>query len=138
MNFGSVFMGDQNYTFRVALANPGYTHRLYPTANRGHTLARVDASTKASYRKEIGRRLKRARQKAGIATQAQAAERLGEALSETIEPSRIGNYEQGIRTPDPLTMKVLCEIYGAYPSYIYGFDEDRRTKPSSCCSRSTG
>lgn len=72
---------------------------------------------------EIGQRLREARTKSGIGSQATAAKLLSDALGETVEPSRIGNYEQGTRLPDPVTISALCAIYSTWPSAIYGFDE---------------
>ena len=77
------------------------------------------------YKRDVGQRLQAARIAAGE-TQATAAAKLSERLQpeqEPIPPSRIGNYEQGLRLPDPLVMQTLCEIYGTWPSAIYGFAE---------------
>ena len=74
-------------------------------------------------RLDIGRRLKEARIRSAIGSQADAARLLTEALGEAIEPSRIGNYEQGLRLPDPITVAALCKLYDTWPSAIYGFAE---------------
>lgn len=76
---------------------------------------------KLEYRREVGRRLKAARETSGL-TQEEAADRLGKALQKDIPPSRIGNYEQGTRLPDPIVIQILSEIYGtAAASAIAGF-----------------
>lgn len=80
-----------------------------------------------TFKDELGLRLKNARLTANE-TQASAAEKLSQRLGKLIEPSRIGNYEQGNRLPDPLTVMHLCEIYGAMPSLIYGFPEAPATR----------
>jgi len=76
------------------------------------------------YKREVGARLRHARQKAGL-TQAEAAALLSsrQPADDPIPPSRIGNYEQGTRLPDPLMMQSLCDIYSTWPSAIYGFSE---------------
>lgn len=74
-------------------------------------------------RLRVGRRLKAAREASGVGTQAQAAKLLSELVGEVIEPSRIGNYEQGLRLPDPIILSHLCEIYRTWPSAIYEFPE---------------
>src|SRR3546814_7408008 len=53
---------------------------------------------------------------------------LSRAMGETIEPSAIGNYEQGTRLPDPITIQHLCSLYQASPSAIYGFDDAPASK----------
>lgn len=85
----------------------------------------------SEYRRKIGQRLARARNEAKL-TQAQAAaalSRMGHVNNEggPLPPSRIGNYEQGQRLPDPLLVKDLCEIYRVFPSAIYGFEEAPQT-----------
>lgn len=78
---------------------------------------------KQAYRKEIGRRLKEARKRAGISSQQAASEQASTILGEELQQSRLGNYEQGIRLPDPLVVRALCQVYGVSPSFIYGFEE---------------
>lgn len=81
----------------------------------------------AQYKKQIGKRLKQARVQAGM-TQAVAAAALSERGYQNkdggpLEPSRIGNYEQGTRMPDPMLVNDLCAIYGAFSSWVFGFEE---------------
>lgn len=45
-----------------------------------------------------------------------------------LEPSRLGNYEQGLRMPDPLLVQDLCSIYEEFPSRVYGFEEAPQTR----------
>lgn len=105
--------------------------RLPPRKARTYALPMDKRAALSKYRQEIGQRLARARDKAGF-TQAQAAaalSRMGHLNREggPLPPSRIGNYEQGQRLPDPLMMQDLCELYGTFPSAIYGFDEAPQT-----------
>src|SRR3546814_5384819 len=72
--------------------------------------------------------LKAARLDSKIGTQADVAAALSRAMGETIEPSAIGNYEQGTRLPDPITIQHLCSLYQASPSAIYGFDDAPASK----------
>lgn len=76
-----------------------------------------------AYKKELGLRLKAARLTAGIKTQGEAADLLGRSLGEELDHSRVSNYEQGLRLPDPLTMKALAAVYGTTASALYGLDE---------------
>lgn len=76
---------------------------------------------KLEYRREVGARLKAAREAAGM-TQEEAAAKLGKALQKDIPSSRIGNYEQGTRLPDPIVIQILSDIYGTQAaSAIAGF-----------------
>jgi transcriptional regulator with XRE-family HTH domain len=121
MNSGSVM----NETLHVLCCSGNrelhVSHLLAAETDAYHP--NVNSKQTAIYRKEVGRRLKEARIRAGIRTQSDAAKMLSNATEQTVEPSRIGNYEQGTRMPDPLTMKVLCGIYKTYPSLMYGFEE---------------
>lgn len=74
------------------------------------------------YKHQFGERLRNARERAGE-TQSSAADKLSKRLGRPLDPSRIGNYEQGTRLPDPLVVQELCGIYNAAPSAIYGFTE---------------
>lgn len=83
-----------------------------------------------TYKREVGRRLKAARVSAGL-NQGQAADALGRELGRAIQDSRIGNYEQGSRLPDPITLQILCDLYGASPSAILGFTDAASTPDES-------
>src|SRR3546814_16032146 len=72
--------------------------------------------------------LKAARLDSKIGTQADVAAALSRAMGETIEPSAIGNYEQGTRLPDPITIQHLCSLYQASPSATYVFDDAPESK----------
>ena len=71
----------------------------------------------------VGRLLRDARILSGAGSQSQVALRLSEALGETVPHSRIGNYEQGARFPDPITMKCLSAIYQVPANLLYGLEE---------------
>lgn len=86
----------------------------------------------AEEKRQIGARLAEARTGAGL-TQGEATDALNRMGfrnkdGNPLEPSRLGNYEQGKRMPDHLLVKALCKIYGAFPSKIYGFDEAPQEK----------
>src|SRR3546814_12709673 len=72
------------HTSRVRLAN-----------SVAHASQMESKTRKRAYRKEVGGRLKAARLDSKIGTQADVAAALSRAMGETIEPSAIGNYEQG-------------------------------------------
>jgi transcriptional regulator with XRE-family HTH domain len=74
------------------------------------------------FKERLSERLRKARIAAGE-SQSSAAHKLSERIGKPVEPSRIGNYEQGIRLPDPVTVLNLSEIYRTKPSYIYGFED---------------
>lgn len=73
-------------------------------------------------KRAMGLRLQAARRTAGL-TQEQAADLLGKALDKDVHGSRIANYEQGTRLPDPVVVTLLCRIYGASPAAVYGLAE---------------
>lgn len=100
-----------------------HTSRVPPRNLHAHPSRMNSSMRKRDYRREVGRRLKAARLEAKAGTQAEVASKLSAALGETIEPSAIGNYEQGTRLPDPITMQSLCALYGASPSAVYGFND---------------
>lgn len=77
---------------------------------------------KEDFKRAVGERLRAARERWG-GTQGEAAEALSARLGVQIGESRIGNYEQGTRLPDPQLLGVLCEIYEAQPAQIYGFQD---------------
>lgn len=74
---------------------------------------------------ETGRRLKAARNAAGI-TQEEAAAFLAKETGEACPPSRVGNWEQGTRLISPVALQILSRYYGASPSAIYGFSDAPR------------
>lgn len=76
---------------------------------------------------ETGRRLKTARNAAGM-TQEEAAAALSRESGEPCPPSRIGNWEQGTRLISPVALQILCRAYGASPSMIYGFEDAPKDK----------
>lgn len=125
-------MGEKTYTDRVCRARVPYTFRLFATRTAAAKFLFVDAKEEmAVYKKAVGKRLKEARVASGIGSQADVAKKLTELTGETVEPSRIGNYEQGSRLPDPLMLKILCNLYGTWPSTIYGFAEAPASKDES-------
>jgi transcriptional regulator with XRE-family HTH domain len=47
------------------------------------------------------------------------------ALVPELSPSRLGNYEQGTRYPDPEILIKLAQILGEPASYLGGLDDDQ-------------
>lgn len=84
-----------------------------------------------AYRADVARRLRFARIQSGVGSQAEVAKLLTAQLCEPIEPSRIGNYEQGTRLPDPLVLQAMCRIYKVWPAWVSGFAEAPLTPEES-------
>lgn len=61
---------------------------------------------------EIGRRIKAARNRAGLTAKA-LAERTGR-----LKPTRISNWEHGARTPGPAEVKLLAEVLNVSAAYL--------------------
>lgn len=80
------------------------------------------------FKLEVGERLRQARKASDVRTQVEAAELLTKLTGEPIPSSRISNYEQGARLPDPITVQHLADIYGTFASVIYGFNDGLRSK----------
>lgn len=84
----------------------------------------TDASVRFLYtfsmdiKKEIGQRIKMAREKNGWSLSELAAR------TTSLQKSRIGNYEQGTRTPGPLEAKELAHALGVSAAYILCVDEE--------------
>ena len=71
------------------------------------------------HRMAMGARLKAARAAAGL-SQADVARLMGEATGEQVPPSRIGNYEQGKRSPNPFDLQILADICRVSVAELYG------------------
>lgn len=71
------------------------------------------------YRAALGARLQAARVAAGL-SQADVARLMGEATGEQVPPSRIGNYEQGKRSPNPFDLQILAEVCRVSVAELYG------------------
>ena len=71
-----------------------------------------------NYKEEIGRRLKDARESKGL-----SLEELSRRTKPRLLKSRIGNYEQGIRTPGPLEANVLAEALDMDAAYLMGLQQ---------------
>lgn len=70
------------------------------------------------YPKEIGRRIKAARNDKGWSL-VELSKQTGELLSDT----RIGNYETGIRSPGPSEATILAKALGKRPAWILAVDD---------------
>lgn len=73
-------------------------------------------------KKETGRRLKQARKNKGMSLEDLSRE-TGGALSAT----RISNYEQGTRRPQPEEAIILSKSLGITPSYVLCLSDDPET-----------
>lgn len=71
------------------------------------------------YKKISGSRIRAARETLGI-DRATLAELIG------VEPSAIGNYEQGLRYPKPLILSGLCKHLRMPVGYLSGLEPDKR------------
>lgn len=65
------------------------------------------------YKKEIGRRIKAEREREELSLE-ELSKRTGEVLSK----SRIGNYEQGTRTPGPQEANILASALHCDAAYL--------------------
>lgn len=70
----------------------------------------------------IGERLAAARAKSGM-SQAELAAAVSRMMGDDVAPSRIANYEQGVRTMRVEMAPFLARALGVTPSYLYGFTE---------------
>lgn len=70
------------------------------------------------YKKEIGRRIKAARNEKGWSL-VELARRTNDLLSDT----RIGNYETGERMPGPAEATILAKTLGKRPAYLMAVDD---------------
>jgi len=75
------------------------------------------ATTTRVLAEEIGKRLRIARLRAGIKQKDAAAAVPG------LEPSRLSNYEKGLRTLDIEIAKDLAHIYHVSPAYLLTLEE---------------
>lgn len=72
------------------------------------------------YKKEIGARIRRAREDRRW-SQAELARETGDLLSDT----RIGNYEVGFRMPGPAEIVILGRALGVKPSYLMALEDSQ-------------
>jgi len=64
----------------------------------------------------LGEHLRKARKNAGL-TQRELA------LAVDARHNSVSNWENGLNTPDPLTLRQLCEVLGITPNYLFFGDE---------------
>lgn len=70
-------------------------------------------------KKEIGRRISDARKEKGF-----TLKKLGEKAG-GLSPTRIANWEHGLRTPGPLEVKQLAAALDISPAFLMGFTEEK-------------
>lgn len=70
----------------------------------------------------VGERMAAARAKAGI-SQPELAAVVSRMMGKEITPTRIANYEQGVRTLRVEMAPYIARALGVTPSYLYGFDD---------------
>lgn len=97
-----------------------YTKRISAESERGPTLLGVDARREKLIRKEIGARLRTARERHNL-TLEDVAERIDYAIS----VPALSHYEHGRRRPGPLEILVLAQALQADPAYLLCVDSQK-------------
>lgn len=101
------------------MSTPNYTPIVVNQDSTRDTLCGMD-----DYKKLSGARIREARERQGI-NQAQLAERIG------VEPSAVGNYEQGSRYPKPPVLKKMAETLKVPVGWLSGLEPDKRIEALS-------
>ncbi|WP_010655126.1 LexA family protein [Fluoribacter dumoffii] len=73
-------------------------------------------------KEKIGERIFQERQSKGLTRKALAE------LTDDLKPSRINNWERGIRTPGPEEIKQLAEALDVAPGYLMCLTDDKQVK----------
>lgn len=73
-------------------------------------------------KEKIGERIFEERQAKGLTRKALAE------LTDDLKPSRINNWERGLRTPGPEEIKQLAEVLEVAPGYLMCLTDDRQIK----------
>lgn len=73
-------------------------------------------------KEEIGARIFQERQAKGLTRKALAE------LTDDLKPSRINNWERGLRTPGPEEIKQLAEALDIAPAYLMCLTDDKQVK----------
>lgn len=73
-------------------------------------------------KEKIGERIFQERQAKGLTRKALAE------LTDDLKPSRINNWERGIRTPGPEEIKQLAEVLDVAPGYLMCLTDDKQVK----------
>lgn len=73
-------------------------------------------------KEKIGERIFQERQAKGLTRKALAE------LTDDLKPSRINNWERGLRTPGPEEIKQLAEVLEVAPGYLMCLTDDRQIK----------
>ena len=71
----------------------------------------------------LGKRLKRAREKAGLSQQAVADQVLEPSADGTHRKNTIYEWEKDIYVPNAVALEKLCRLYGASADYLLGLPE---------------
>lgn len=75
-------------------------------------------------KEKIGERILEARKAKGLTRKALAE------LTDDLKPSRINNWESGIRTPGPEEIKQLADVLDLQPAYLMCLTDERLSKNS--------
>ena len=76
-------------------------------------------------KEEIGKRIANARKQVGL-TAKQLADR-----TVNLKPARIGNWEQGTRTPGVQEVKQIAKVLGVSPAYLFCLTDEENTAQKS-------
>lgn len=94
---------------------------LHEKLNDRYTVRRDNQTM--DLKEEIGRRIKQAREDAGL-TLLELSKRVGH-----LKVSRISNYEQGRRTPGPEEARALARALGVSAAYLLCVDAESELRP---------
>lgn len=75
-------------------------------------------------KEEIGQRIYQARKAKGLTRQSLAD------LTDDLKPSRINNWERGIRTPGPEEIKQLAKVLDLPPAFLMCLTDEKQSKKS--------
>lgn len=100
-----------------------YTERISAKSECGPTLLGVDARREKLLRREIGARLRTARERQKL-----TLEDVAERTAYTLSVPAISHYEHGRRRPGPLEVILLARVLRADPAYLSCLEGD---KPSN-------
>lgn len=132
--FGKLFLW--SYTLRV------YIYPYIDEIRRNMASITLEGHTKdmTDIRRKIAQRIRACRTAAGWTVE-DTATRLSRISSETISPSRYGNWEQQIRTPKIEQFVELAALFKSNAAYLAGLTDNDGTAPEAglyCVPKPTG